>query len=131
VTSRDLLDHGAVLARQLAGALGARVVLVRGDLHLERPLAAGGRRACDPAVKAFQGHRLGAAGDAQPLDHLRHGADRGEVLAAAGDQEDALLLADVDRQGRGHAWEDDRVFDRDQGQGLHRLHPLHLLIHRL
>ena len=68
----------------------------------------------EPAVQADHGRdRLAAARDAV-LDHLGDDADAAVLAVAAGKQEDALLLADVDRQGRGHGGEDDRVVKRNE-----------------
>ena len=41
------------------------------------------------------------------LDHFGDDANAPELAVAAGQQEDTLLLADVDRQGRGHGGEND------------------------
>jgi hypothetical protein len=43
------------------------------------------------------------------LDHLGDDADTAELAITARDEEDALVLADVDRQSRGDGREHDRV----------------------
>ena len=100
----DLLDHGAVFARQLAGVLVVGVAVVD-LLHLDaqRPSRLAGLGGAGAARGA--GRRTVATGRAAAraaaLDHLGDDADAAELAVAAGQQEDALLLADVDRQGRG------------------------------
>ncbi len=63
----------------------------------------------DAAVQADHGRDRDAAARAAVLDHLGDDADAAELAITARDQEDALVLADVDRQGRGDGREDDRV----------------------
>jgi hypothetical protein len=41
------------------------------------------------------------------LDHVGHRAHGGELVALAGHQDHAVLVADVDRQCQGHVREDD------------------------
>ena len=114
----DLLDHGAVLAGQLAGVLVVGVAVVD-LLHLDAQGVAIVRVADDggtgePAVQAEHGRDRVAAARAPALDHLGDDADAAELAVAAGEQEDALLVADVDRQRRGDGGEDDCVVERDQ-----------------
>ena len=80
----DLLDDGAVLALELAGAAVHRNV-VRVGLHLtrRRPSASGLRSADAAAVLALQGHGAAAAGQAHAIDDLRHRPDGGELVALA------------------------------------------------
>ncbi len=91
----DLLDDGAVLALEhanlLAGLLG---VGVGGDLDHERAVGVGDGGAADAAVEADQVESA-PAGDACALGDLGDGADRGELVVVAGDDEDAAL-----RRGR-------------------------------
>ena len=114
----DLFDHGAVFACQLAGVLVVGMAVV--DLLDLDPQGLGLARLGDPGKAAVQaddgGDRLAAA-RATALDHLGDDADPAELAIAAGDQEDALLLADVDRQGRGDGWKDDRLVEWDQEIG--------------
>ena len=44
----------------------------------------------------------------------RDRADLGELALVAGDEQDALVVADVDRQGHVHGREDDGVVEGDQ-----------------
>ncbi len=60
-----------------------------------------------------------AARQADLLDDVGDGADVGVVAAVAGDQEDALLVADVDRQGHVHVGENDDLVEGDQPQFGH------------
>jgi hypothetical protein len=48
------------------------------------------------------------------LHHLGDDADAAVLAVVVGDQEDALLGADVDRQGRGHGRKDDRFIEGNQ-----------------
>ena len=48
------------------------------------------------------------------LDDLGDDADAAVLAVAAGDEEDALVLADVDRQGGGDGREDDRVVEGNE-----------------
>ena len=78
---------------------------------------AGVAGAGEPAMQADHGRdRVAAARDAA-LDHLGDDADTAELAVATGKQEDAILLADVDRQGRGDAGEDDCIVKWDQAIG--------------
>ena len=115
----DLLDHGAVLALELArAAVDRHVVRMRLDLHAQ--LAGGARlgRADARPVEAVDHHGAAAARQPHALRDLRHRADAGELVALARHQHDALLVADVDRQRHGHVREDDRVVDGDEQKGL-------------
>ena len=58
-----------------------------------------------------------AAARAAALDHLGDDADAAELAVGAGQQEDALLLAGVDRQRRGDGGENDRFVERNQEIG--------------
>ena len=85
----DLLDHGAVLALELSDPLvrpgpasGCAV-----DLDPQVAAAVGAGVLGRAAVEALHGHRLPAAGDPHPLEHLGHDPDRGELAVAARDQE--------------------------------------------
>ena len=113
----DLLDHRAVLAAQLTRVLVVGMA-VADLLHLDAEDVGVGvvglRGTGQPAVQADHGRdRLAAARDAV-LDHLGDDADAPVLAVAARDEEDALLLADVDRQGRGHGGEDDRLVQGNQ-----------------
>ena len=71
------------------------------------------RGAGDAAVEAVQRDGASAAGQADALGDLGHGADRGEFLLVLGNEEDALLLAGIDGERERHAREDDHVVQRD------------------
>ena len=121
----DLLDHGAVLARELAGVLVVGVAVVDLlDLDAQGVGSSSPRLggAGEAAVQADHGRDRVAAARAAVLDHLGDDADAAELAVAAGEQEDALLLADVDRQGGGDGGEDDRVVERDQEIGHNQVH---------
>jgi hypothetical protein len=87
---------------------------VRLDLDAQVPVRAGARGADAAAVEALEGDGTAAAGKADAVGDVRHGADGGELFALARHEDDALLRADVDRQRDGHCREDDRVVDRNQ-----------------
>src|SRR4029077_19987868 len=104
----DLLDHRAVFTGQLAGLLVVGVA-VANLLHLDSESLGFARLgdAGEAAVEADDGGARLAAARVAALDHLGDDADATELAVTAGDQEDAILIADVDRQGRGHGREDD------------------------
>ena len=121
----DLLDHGAVLAGQLAGVLVVGVAVVE-LLHLYAEglgvVLAGDRRPGEAAVQAEHGRDRVAAARGAALQHLGDDADAGELAVGAGEEEDAILLADVDRQGGGDGGEDDCLVERDQEIGHNQVH---------
>ena len=95
----DLLDHGAVLALEVAGLAvdGDRVgPLV--DLDEQAPVGHRLGGAGDAAVQALQRDRAGSAGQADPVGDLGDGADGGELLLVPGHQQDPILIAGFDRQ---------------------------------
>ena len=104
-----------------ASSLGVLVVgvAVVDLLHVDAQgvaiVLAGDGGAGEAAVQAEHGRDRVAAARAAALDHLGDDADAAELAVAAGEQEDALLLADVDRQGRGDGGEDDRLVERESG----------------
>ena len=114
----DLLDHGAVLLHQLGGVLvlGMAVVdLLHVDAQLDRRRgsAAPARPRCRPTtVATWAPPRQLAA-----LDHLGDDADPAELAVLARQQEDAILVAGVDRQGRRDDGEDDRFVKWNQKIG--------------
>ena len=117
----DLLDHGAVLARQLGGPLGAAIVRVLADLDPQDAVGAGNGGAGHASIEALQGDGLAAAWDAHPLRDARDRAHGAELFAVARNEEDLCVIAGFQRQRGGHAWEDDGVFDRYQPEGFHLL----------
>ena len=120
----DLLDHGAVLALELAGlAVDGHVVRAFGHLDAE---AAGVVRvggAGDTAGDAGELHGAGAAGEADAVGHRSDGADLGERVVMARDEQYAILVTDVDRERHVHGGEDHGVVQRDENQRGHlKLH---------
>ena len=103
----DLLDDRAVLALEHAelfdGLLG---VGVGGDLDHERAVRVGDGGAADAAVEADEVESA-PAGDASALRDLGDGADRGELVVVARDDEDAARGRAVGDDRRGHAGEED------------------------
>ena len=96
----DLLDDGAVLPDELVAAL-VRGVAVVDLLHLDAQLLAVGglRGAGQPAMQADHGCRPGAVWQLAALDHLGDYADAAELTVLARQQEHAILLPGIDRQG--------------------------------
>ena len=99
----DLLDDGAVLGLELAGAL----VGGRSRRAAPRPRRAGGRGvglggAGDAAVEPFERDGGRAAGQPDAVGHVGDGADVGVLALVLGHEQDALLVADVDRQRHVH-----------------------------
>jgi hypothetical protein len=100
-------------------------VAVADLLHLDpqRLVLAGlGPAGDQPAVEADDGGDRTAAAAEAGLDHLGDDADAAELAVAARHQEDALVLADVDRQGRGHGGEDDCLVERYQPISHNQVH---------
>jgi hypothetical protein len=65
-------------------------------------------------VEARQGYGAPAARKADAVDHVGDGADGRVVAPMAGDEQDALVVADVDGERDVHVREDDDVFQRDE-----------------
>jgi hypothetical protein len=110
----DLHDHGAVLALEVHRA-AARRGDVRLLLDVDHELAgraAGG--AGHATMEAVQHDGAPAAGQAHLLRHLGDDADRRVLRLVARDEEHALRVPDLERQGDGHGGEDDGVFECDQ-----------------
>ena len=122
----DLLDHGAVLALEVAGAAVDRGV-VSGllDLDAQSTGRVGVRRAGDAAHLAGKGDGTAAAGQPHALGYARDRADLGEVGAMARHEQDALVVADVHGQGHVHGREDDGVVQRDEKKLGHAGLPFH------
>ena len=111
----DLLDHGAVLALEVAGPLAGRRA-VADLLDLDQQIAARVRAgdAGDAAVKAGQGDGVDAAGEAAGVDDLGDRADASVVAFRARDHEDTLGITDGGGDCRAHAREENRVVEWDQ-----------------
>ena len=73
----------------------------------------------DGAVKTVQRHGSVSAGQPHTVRHLGHRADLCILTVALGDEQHALFVADVDRQGHVHVGEDDDVVERDEQQLAH------------
>ena len=117
----DLLDHGAVLGLELARSLvGGRRVAPLLDVDEQAALRVGLGGAGDPAVEPFERDRDGAARQPDAVGHARDGADRGVLALVLGDEQHALLVADLDRQRHVHVREDDDVVERDEQELGHR-----------
>jgi hypothetical protein len=110
----DLFDHGAVLSLELAG-LDARRLDVRTLFHLDAEtsprVGVGGAR--DSAVQADDIDGRTGAGQAHALSDLGDRADLRVLAFVAGHEQDALLVADVGRDGDVHVGEDDDVVKGD------------------
>jgi hypothetical protein len=65
-------------------------------------------------MQAGERDRPRAAGQADTIGHLGHGADPRIIAAVTRDEHYALLIAHVDGQGEVHVGEDDGVFQRDE-----------------
>ncbi len=87
---------------------------MRGHLDPQVAAAVGAGVLGRAAMEALHGDRLPPAGDPHPLEHLGHDPDRGELAVAARHQENTLLLADFESEGRGHAREDQGVVEGDE-----------------
>ena len=72
--------------------------------------------------QAEHGRDRVAAARLAALQHLGDDADAGELAVAAGEEEDAVLVADVDRQRGGDGGEDDCLVERDQEIGHSQVH---------
>ena len=70
----------------------------------------------DAAVKSVESDGAHAASDAGTLGHLGDGADGGVLVLVPRHEHDAVLVADVHREGDVHAREDNGVFERDEQQ---------------
>ena len=114
----DLLDHGAVLALEIAG-LAVDRNRVGGLFDLDVQPAVGQRLggAGDSAVQSLKGNGTCAAGEADAVGDLGHRADGCKFLLVTGHQQDALLIAGLDGQRERHAREDDNVVQRDLKEG--------------
>ena len=74
------------------------------------------RRADDGAMQAVERDGTHAAGKADAVGDLGDGADVRVLVLVPRHEQDAVLVADVDRQGDGHAREHDGVLERDEQQ---------------
>ena len=130
----DLLDHGAVLALEVAGApVDGDVVGMRLDLHAQSARGVGTGGSDAGSVRAVEMNGSAPAGQADALDHVGHRPDACKLVALAGHEHDALLGADLDGQRQGHVREDDGVIDRDEQEcfGAHLRYLLTLGKHSL
>ena len=106
----DLLDQGAVLTLQVAGAtVDGNVVDALLDLDVQPAVRHRVRRAGDPTVKALQRDGATATGQADAVGGLGDGTDAGVLAFVMGDEQHTVVLAGVHRQRQRHAREDDDV----------------------
>ena len=87
------------------------------DVDAQLLTVAGLRGAGQPAMQADDGRRPSAVRQLSALDHLGDHADAAELAALARQQEDAVLVAGVDRQRGRDAREDDRFIKWNQEKG--------------
>ena len=124
--------HGLVLtdrAQRIAEARPADVLIcnaddplvigMRRDLHPQRAIRSAPGCANRGAVQAAQGHRPDPAGQPNPLDDVGHGAHARELVALAGDEHDAVIVAGVDGERDGHVREDNGFVYGHEQQGFH------------
>ena len=111
----DLLDDGAVLALEITGApvdrdgVGSLLDL---DAQAAEGIGAGG--AGDAAHLAGEGHGAAAAGQPDAIGDVRDRPDLRELRAVTGDEQHALVVADVHGQRHVHRGEHDRVVEGDE-----------------
>ena len=92
----DLLDDGAVLALELAGAAGGGVSSGRSSTSTRRrPSASVCAAPATPRCRPVSATALRAAGQADALDDLGDDADLRVVALVPRDEQDALVVADV------------------------------------
>ena len=75
----------------------------------------------DAAVQTVQGDGAAAAGKTDGVGHLGDGADARVLALVLGDEQDAALVADVDRQRHVHVREDDDVVEWNEQELAHGL----------
>ena len=108
----DLLDDGAVLARERARAsIDGHLIGALLDLDEEVAVGTALRGPDQRAVLRLDGHCVGAAGQAHALGHGGHHADLGELPLVARNEHDAFVIADRSRERDAHAGEDDGVIE--------------------
>ena len=120
-SSRISSTDGAVLALELAGAaVDGDVVGALVDLDAQAARRASVSAApATPRATPSSMRAAGAAGQADALGDAGDRADRGVLALVARDEQDALLVADVDRQRDVHGREDDGVVEGDEEQRGH------------
>ncbi len=115
----DLLDDRAVLAHQLARAAVDRGGVGRlGHLDAQAAHRVGLGGAGDAAHDALQLHATAAAGQADALGDVGDRADRRVLALMTGDEQDAVVVAGIDRQRHVHGGEDDGVVEGDDEEVL-------------
>ena len=100
----------------VVGALAVAALL---DLDEEPSLRVGLGRARDTAVQPLERDRGRAAGQPDAVGDRGHRADGCVLTARLGDEQHALLVADLDGQGHVHVGEDDDVVEWDEQQLAH------------
>ena len=94
-------------------------VLVDGHFHSQRARRVGVRGSGHAPRHAFHDDGRAAAGNAHALDDVGDDADARELAIGARNEQDALLVPGLHRQGGGHPGEKDRVFKGDESQVFH------------
>ena len=116
----NLLDHRAVLGLERPECLARRsIVLALIGVDEETPLCIGLGGTGDGTMKTVQRHGSVSAGQPHTIRHLGNRANLCVLTVALGDEQDALFIPDVDRQGHVHVREDDDVVERDEQQLAH------------
>jgi len=116
----QVLDQGAVLASQLAGAVARLAVGQRLDLNPQCSADVGLAATEARAMQAFEDGDLGARRELTGLHDLRHGADGGKASVDMGHEQDQVvaflrcshggpLWVALDGKRGGHAGQDDDV----------------------
>ena len=98
-------------SRVLTGARGDLLVLLDGDAEAAVGVGLGGAE--HGAALGDQRDGGDAAGQPGDLDDVGQNADLRVLTVLGGHQQHALVVADIDRQGDVHIWEDDCVFQRE------------------
>jgi hypothetical protein len=116
----DLVDHGAVLALELArAAVDRNVVDALLDLDAQVALGVGLGGAEDAAGHALELGAPGATREAYRAHDVGDRAHRGVVAVVSRDEQDAIIGARVDGQRDVHGGEDDGVVERNQQKAGH------------
>jgi hypothetical protein len=84
------------------------------DVDAQLVAAIGLGRPGQASMQADHGGRVGPAGQLATLDHLCNHADPAELAVLAREQENAVLITGIDRQGRGDRGEDNRFVKWNQ-----------------
>jgi len=94
-------------------------------LDAQAPKGIGVRRANHGAMQARESNGVAASGETDAIGNLGHGADLRVLVLVLRDEQNAILIACVDRQGDGHAREHHGVLERDEQQVAQSQFTLH------